>query len=61
VAAAVNRAAGAGVSYASCRVCSDLGEFAGRDISMEEQTDVLLFSSVLDVTRFLCAHPELSK
>ena len=37
------------------------GEFAGRDISMEEQTDVLLFSSVLDVTRFLCAHPELSK
>ncbi len=37
------------------------GEFAGRDISMEEQTDVLLFSSVIDVTRFLCAHPELSK
>ena len=37
------------------------GEFAGRDISMEEQTDVLLFSSVVDVTRFLCAHPELSK
>jgi hypothetical protein len=37
------------------------GEFAGRDVSMEEQTDVLLFSSVLDVTRFLCAHQELSK
>jgi hypothetical protein len=37
------------------------GEFAGRDISMEEQTDILLFSSVVDMTRFLCAQPELSK
>ena len=37
------------------------GEFAGRDIKMEEQTDVVLFTSVPDMTRFLRLHPELSK
>ena len=38
-----------------------VGEFAGRDIKMEEQTDVVLFTSVDDMTHFLRAHPELSK
>ena len=37
------------------------GEFAGRDIKMEEQTDVVLFTSVDDLIRFLQSHPELSK
>ncbi len=37
------------------------GDFAGRDIKMEEQTDVVLFTSVTDMTHFLRVHPELSK
>ncbi len=37
------------------------GEFAGRDIKMEEQTDVVLFTSAPDMMRFLRSHPELSK
>lgn len=37
------------------------GDFAGRDIKMEEQTDVVLFTSVNDMTHFLRVHPELSK
>jgi hypothetical protein len=55
------RLAESALAAAQAAATAVFGEFAGRDISMEEQTDVLLFSSVLDVTRFLCAHPELSK
>ena len=55
------RLAESALASAQSAASAVFGEFAGRDISMEEQTDVLLFSSVLDVTRFLCAHPELSK
>ena len=55
------RLAECALAAAQAAASAVFGEFAGRDISMEEQTDVLLFSSVLDVTRFLCAHPELSK
>lgn len=55
------RLAESAVACAQAAASAVFGEFAGRDISMEEQTDVLVFSSVVDVTRFLCAHPELSK
>jgi hypothetical protein len=57
----VLRLAESALAAAQAAAAAVFGDFAGRDISMEEQTDVLLFSSVLDVTRFLCAHPELSK
>jgi len=36
-------------------------ELTGRHITMEEQTDVLLFPSVGEISAFLRAHPELSK
>jgi hypothetical protein len=55
------RLAECALAAAQAAASAVFGEFAGRDVSMEEQTDVLLFSSVLDVQRFLCAHPELSK
>jgi hypothetical protein len=55
------RLAESALAAALAAAAAVFGEFAGRDISMEEQTDILLFSSVLDVTRFMCAHPELSK
>ena len=51
----------AALAPAQAAACAVLGELAGRDIAMEEQTDVVLFTSVYDVTRFLCLHPELSK
>ena len=55
------RLAEAALASAQAAACAVLGELAGRDIAMEEQTDVVLFTSVYDVTRFLCLHPELSK
>jgi hypothetical protein len=55
------RLAEAALASAQAAACAVLGELAGRDIAMEEQTDVVLFTSVHDVTRFLCLHPELSK
>ena len=55
------RLAESALASAQSAASAVFGEFAGRDISMEEQTDILLFSSVVDVTRFLSAHPELSK
>ena len=55
------RLAEAALASAQAAACAVLGEVAGRDIAMEEQTDVVLFTSVHDVTRFLCLHPELSK
>ena len=55
------RLAESALAAAQAAAAAVFGEFAGRDIAMEEQTDVLLFSSVLDVTRFLSSHPELSK
>jgi hypothetical protein len=36
-------------------------DFHNRDIPMEDQTDVVLFTSVHDITQFLRSHPELSK
>ncbi len=55
------RLAEAALASAKVAAAAVLGEFAGRDIRMEEQTDVVLFTSVDDMTRFLRAHPELSK
>ncbi len=51
----------AALTCAKAAAAAVVGEFAGRDISMEEQTDVVLFTSVGDMTRFLQSHPELSK
>jgi hypothetical protein len=51
----------AAVSSAQAAAYAVLGEFAGRDVRMEEQTDVVLFTSVDDIKRFLRLHPELSK
>ncbi len=55
------RLAEAALASAQAAASAVLGELAGLDIAMEEQTDVVLFTSVHDVTRFLCLHPELSK
>ena len=55
------RLAECALAAAQAAASAVFGEFAGRDVSMEEQTDVLLLSSVLDVACFLSAHPELSK
>ncbi len=55
------RLAESGLAQAQAAAAAVAGEFAGRDIKMEEQTDVVLFTSVPDMTRFLRAHPELSK
>jgi hypothetical protein len=46
-------------ALASAKVAA--GEFADCDIKMEDQIDVVLFTSVDDMTHFLRAHPELSK
>jgi len=51
----------AALARAQVAAAAVVGEFAGRDIKMEEQTDVVLFTSVDDMTHFLRAHPELSK
>ena len=50
-------------SFAVAEAAADAieGELAGRDIKMEEQTDVVLFTSVADMTHFLRTHPELSR
>ena len=53
--------ADAALTCAKAAAAAVVGQFAGRDISMEEQTDVVLFTSVGDMTRFLQSHPELSK
>jgi hypothetical protein len=37
------------------------GDLAGRDIKMEEQTDVVIFTCVADMAHFMRVHPELSK
>jgi hypothetical protein len=55
------RLAEATLASAQAAAAAVLGELAGRDIAMEEQTDVVLFTSVNDVMRFLSFHPELSK
>ncbi len=55
------RLAEAALAHAQAAAAAVAGELAGRDIKMEEQTDVVLFASVPDMTRFLRAHPELSK
>jgi len=55
------RLAEAALASAEAAVAAIQGEFEGRDIKMYEQTDVVLFTSVDDMTRFLRAHPELSK
>jgi hypothetical protein len=55
------RLAEASLAHAQAAAAAVAGEFAGRDITMEEQTDVVLFTSVPDMMRFLRAHPELSK
>ena len=51
----------AALARAQAAAAAVTGEFAGRDINMEEQTDVVLFTSVQDIKRFLHMHPELSK
>jgi len=53
--------ADAALTSAKAAAAAVVGEFAGRDISMEEQTDVVLFTSVGDMTRFLQLHPEFRK
>ena len=55
------RLAETALASAQAAASAVLGELAGLDIAMEEQTDVVLFTSVDDMTRFLCLHPELSK
>ena len=55
------RLAEAALASAEAAVAAIQGEFEGCDIKMYEQTDVVLFTSVDDMTRFLRAHPELSK
>jgi len=55
------RLAEASLAHTQAAAAAVAGEFAGRDIKMEEQTDVVLFTSVPDMTRFLRAHPELSR
>jgi hypothetical protein len=55
------RLAQAALESAKAAADAVVGQFAGRDIKMEEQTDVVLFTSVHDVTRFLRLHQELSK
>jgi hypothetical protein len=55
------RGAEASLAAAEAAAAAVEGEFAGRDIRMEQQTEVVLFTSVEDFTRFLRAHPELSK
>ena len=51
----------AALASAKAAAAAVVGEFAGRAIKMEEQTDVVLFTSVNDLTRFLQSHQELSK
>jgi hypothetical protein len=57
----VLRLAEAALASAAASAAAVVGEFAGRDVKMEEQTDVVLFTNVRDMTRFLRAHPELTK
>jgi hypothetical protein len=49
------------VTFAKIADAAVVGEFSGRDIKMEEQVDVILFTSSGDMMRFLRAHPELYK
>ena len=55
------RLAEVALAHAQAAAAAVVGEFAGRDIKMEEQMDVVLFTSVPDMTCFLRLHPELSK
>jgi hypothetical protein len=55
------RQAEASFAMAEAAVDAIEGDLAARDIKMEEQTDVLLFTSVADMTLFMRLHPELSK
>jgi hypothetical protein len=57
----VLRLAESALASAAASAAAVVGEFAGRDITMEEQTDVVLFTNVHTMTHFLLAHPELSK
>jgi GTPase SAR1 family protein/t-SNARE complex subunit (syntaxin) len=57
----VLRLAESALASAAASAAAVVGEFAGRDITMEEQTDVVLFTNVRTMTHFLLAHPELSK
>jgi hypothetical protein len=54
------RLAEAALACAQVAAAAIAGDFAGRDIKMEEQIDVVLFTSVDDLTRFLRVHPEMS-
>ena len=54
------RLAEAALACAEVAAAAVAGDFAGRDIKMEDQIDVVLFTSVDDLTRFLRAHPEMS-
>ena len=55
------RQAEALVAAAAAAAKTVQGDHAGRDIKMEDQTDVVLLTCVADMAQFLRAHPELSK